>query len=526
MFPQRKQIAIALVVSMLYLVSIMAPSVTAQDAGPFPGLPDLDANTRVYDETGTSLSPEQVAQLEGQIADLEAVGADTIVYVRDVDASPEETLDQVEALQQAWVAETGADQNTAVAILINRNPDDPNDARAGIFVGSAFDDGNVPRDEQEAIVSEELIPPLRDGDVAGSLLAGLDRLESSIVNGPPQGAFEGWASRAADSWLPWASLGAAVAGLGAAWAMFRGRQTITAPEQAPTTTRPGDLSPAVAGALAAGSAQASAVPASLLDLAARDALDIEQESDGGRFGKPTVQVRLLDRGLVRDDIEAALWNELDQRAEQGMISGKNLAKSATDSTAVRAAVTDRLRNEAWLDERAGGRKAGVMTIALVAFVLATFSVVVAAVGENWLPAPGIIALAILAVAAVVMFDRYSRLSRTGQEAAIPWRAYREGLKEAATDDTVDLNLDAVLADAVAMNLGTALDSRLKAANESGQALRAFTSATGLQQDVAWSASFPWWIAFSTVTSPSGSAASGSTVSSGGAGGGGGAAGST
>jgi uncharacterized membrane protein YgcG len=149
---------------------------------------NLEAGTRVYDETGSSLTTEQVAQIERQLEDLEAVDANVVVMVRALDATPEQTLEQVEALQQAWVAETGANQDNAVAILINRNPDDPNDARAGIYVGSFFDDGNVPRDEQEAIVTDALIPPLRDGDVFGSLMASLDRLETSIVEGPPQSA--------------------------------------------------------------------------------------------------------------------------------------------------------------------------------------------------------------------------------------------------------------------------------------------------------------------------------------------------
>lgn len=294
------------------------------------------------------------------------------------------------------------------------------------------------------------------------------------------------------------------------------------------TSRPGDLGPALAGALVSGGAQPSAVPATLLDLAARAALDIEPESDGGTFGKPTVQIRLVDRGLVNDDVESALWNSLEQHVDDGIVSNKNVARAARESGAVRVAVTDQVRAAGWLDEGAGGRKAILMTIAVVAFALAIFGVVVAAVGGSWLPVAGIVALVALAVAAVVMYDRYSGLNRAGQVAAMPWKAYREGLKQAARDDTVALDLDAVLADAVAFNLGTALDGRLKAANESGQALRAFTSTTGGMRDTGASAAFPWWIAFSSVTSPSSGSAASGTVGSGGAGGGGGggAAGST
>lgn len=262
------------------LIAIAAAGLASSTSGLAQGaetFPTLETGTRVYDETGSSLSKEQIADLDRQIRELEDTGTNVIVYVRARDATPEETLDQVEALQQAWVAHTGTDQDTAVAMLVNRNPDDPNDARAGIYVGSTYDDGNVPRDEQEAIVNEALIPPLREGDVYGSFSAGLDRLERSIVNGPPQSAFEQWASDASDSWLPWVGIGTAIVGFAVALAVFRTRRTTNLPDPQPTMTRPGTLSPALAGALATGGPQASAVPATLLDLAARDALALEPE---------------------------------------------------------------------------------------------------------------------------------------------------------------------------------------------------------------------------------------------------------
>ncbi len=107
---------------------------------------------------------------------------------------------------------------------------------------------------------------------------------------------------------------------------------------------------------------------------------------------------------------------------------------------------------------------------------------------------------------------------------MPWKAYRKGLEKAAKDETAALDLDAVLADTVAMNLGSKMADRLKKANESGEELRAFASHTGTNLDAQYVATFPWWIAFnSTIATSSGAA---TTVSGGGAGGGGGAAGST
>lgn len=520
--PKHAALPLALLIA-ITILSSWTPLITAQaGAGPH-----LESGRRVYDATGSSLTPEQSADLERQLRILkETVGADAIVVVRALDATPGETLEQVEALQQAWVAETGANQDTAVAILINRNPDDPNDARAGIYVGSTFDDGNVPRDEQEAIVSEALIPPLREGDIYGSLSAGLERLESSIRFGPPQNAFESWASDAASSWLVWATLGTALIGLAGSLALFRRRQTTLLADAPHTTTRPGDLSPALAGALATGGPQASAIPATVLELASRGALALQPEGEGGTFSKPTIQVALGDRHAARDTTEATLWTQLEEQADDGVVSSKALAKVARDSKAVRDTIKQRMRDEGWLDPDAGGNRAGLLAIAVVAGALTIFSLVVTGIAGEWVPIVGVVALAALDVGTLIMFGTYSRLSQAGQKAAIPWKAYREGLKQAAKDDTAILDLDAVLADAVAMNLGSAFNDRLKAANEAGEALLAFTSPGSTNQSAHGSA-FPWWIAFSSTMSTSASAAGSSgVVSGGGAGGGGGAAGST
>ncbi len=385
------------------LIAALAPAQTgAQSANDFP---ELTPGQRVYDQTGNSLSASEITDLEARLQKLQQVGANAIVYVRALDATPDETLDQVEALQQAWVAETGADQDSAVAILINRNPDDATDARAGIFVGSTFDDGNVPRGEQVAIVDEELIPPLRDGDVYASLVAGVERLEQSIISGPPRNAFEKWSDDAGRSWVPWAGVAAAATGLFASLLLFRRREVVDRPDQPPTTNRPSEnLPPAIAGALVSGGPQASAVPATILDLARRDALNIEPESEGGTFSKPKVRIRLLDHGLVRDDVEETLWRELEKRAEDGNVSSKNLQKTASDSSAVRKAVERRLIEGGWLDPAADHKRAPFLAIFVLATLLAIGSFVVAIVGGTWLPVVGLAALAGVAVAALVFLQ--------------------------------------------------------------------------------------------------------------------------
>jgi uncharacterized membrane protein YgcG len=527
-FLPSRSVSIVRVAALVLLVALgadLAPGgAIAQEITSFQ---DLTAGQQVYDETGASLTSDQAAALQQQIDDLADTGASVVVYVRALDATPNETLAQVEALQQAWVATAGVDQDTAVAILINRNPGDPNDARAGIFVGKTWNDGNVPEDEQVAIVEDALIPPLRDGDVYGSFSDGLARLDNSIQFGPPRNAFEKWADGVADGWFPWVMAGLAAIGGVFATRLYRQRQDLGRPGLPPTTARPGDLTPALAGALVAASPQASAIPATLLELAARGAVSIEPESEGGRFSKPAIKVRLRNQDLVQNEVEATLWSQLERRATLGVVSSKDLAKISADFGDVRKLLDGQMLAAGWKDERAGKHKAGLGIIIAAGLGLGVLSFAVAIAAGSWLAAIGVVAMAALVVAAIVMIAGYSSLSRAGQEAALPWRAYRDGLEAAAKDHLIDLDLDATLADTVAMNLGSDMNKRLTEASEAGLGFRAFTSSFEPSGSTVSPAFFPYWVAFnSSVATSSGSTGSTGTVSGGGAGGGGGAAGST
>lgn len=303
-------------------------------------------------------------------------------------------------------------------------------------------------------------------------------------------------------------------------ALFRERRTTDRAPGAPTTRRPGDLPPALVGALVAGGPPASPTPAILLDLATRGAVDIEPESDEGTFSGPTVRIRLRDEGLLRDDVDRAVWQGLADRADGGVVAGAAVTKVVGDPSAVRTALRGRLVAEGWLDETARVPRAWIAVIAVLGWVLLLAGFIIGAIGEA--PWPAWVALgglAVTALAATVLAVAYPSLTVTGQNAALPWIAYRDGLKAAAKDEHAHLDLDTVLPDAVALDLTAALADRMKAAAESGRVVRAFDAADGS----ARLAAFPSWIAFTTTTIPSGS---GTTISGGGAGGGGGAAGST
>lgn len=499
----------------LMVLSVGGPAV-AQDDSKFDS---LTSQQHVYDDTDSSLSAEERTDLRRRIDDLRGqTDADVVVYVRDLQASPKETLRQVEALQQAWVSESGAGQDTAVAILINRNPDDDTDARAGIYVGSTFNNGNVPRGEQENIVADALIPPLRDGDVHVSLVAGLDRLGTSIINGPPRDAFQEWATDAADSWAPWTVLTLTLVGFLGAGLLFRRRATTHVPMPEPTTTRPGSLPPALAGALTAGGPQASAIPSVILDLATRDALAIEQEKSPGKFSKGTVQIRLLDRSKIRDDIDAAVWEQLAERADGSLVTSNNLKKVAQDTKPVRKALHERMDERGWRADHAPRNRTLLVLIGILAGLILAFSIVVASVGGAPSMLVGILPVGVLMVTALIFALVYSGLSSAGLAAAAPWKGYRKALKQAAKDESIHLDLDTCLPDLIAVNLGAAMKKRLDRVTESGDQLLAFS--------VHDHTTVMPWGAFAGVFASSSGSAGASGASGAGAGGGGGAAGST
>lgn len=485
---------------------------------------DLTAGQRIYDVTGDSLDDAETAELQQRLDTLEAqTGADVVAYVRELDVAPDDTLDQVEALQQAWVAATGVDQDIAGAILINREPGAADEARAGIFLGATFDDGNVPRGEQTAIVDDELIPPLRDGDVAGSLTAGIERLSSSIRNGPPTDAVQDFAAGPGSTWLPWVTLAVVLVGAIAVALIWSHRPRPTMPKATPTTIRPDRETPAsLAGALVGGGPQASAVPAVILDLAARDALVIEPEKEPGSMSKGTVQVRLRDRTLLRADVEQVVWRGLVEHADGDLVDSKGLGKVAGGAKDVRQVLRSQLRQHGWLGEQASRPRGWLVAIGIAAVLLLTGTLVVTA-GGSLLMLVAAIPAGMLAAAGIIASAVYSKLSIAGLDAARPWQAYRTGLKQAGKDETAPLDLDAVLPDVISFNLGNDLKKRLDAATDpaTGTTLRAFTPPDGTAGAIN-PAIFPWG-AFTGVFAAS---SGGTTVTAAGAGGGGGAAGST
>lgn len=507
------------VLGLVVLVVAMLASAASAAAAP-----PLSTGQRLVDTAG-ALSPSQADDVRARLEALASAGTDPVVVVREREATPEQALDQVEDLQQAWVQATGADQDVAVAVLVDLAPSGT--PRVGVYVGRTLREGSLPDDVLRDVVAHARAP-VRDGDVHRGLVVALEQLETAVRAGPPEpSAAERAADRASVTWLPWTLLAAAAAGLVVSLRVFAGRPRVERTWPRPTRQRPDALPPALGAALALGGLPPSTVPAVVVDLAGRGALALEREEPLPERGTGTVAVRLLDRPRTSDPVETAVWDALVEHAQEGVVGSVALARLARSAPGVRGAVVDGLASRGWWGEGTGRARAVLSTVAAVTAVLGVGGVLVGAVAGSGASVGvfvGAAALLAVAVTSTVMAVRYPRLSRAGLEAARGWRAYRDGLRLAADMEAVPLDLDAVLPDALAMNLGLALRSRLEEATGSDappRALALVSSATAVAVP---------WAAFSGTffTGPGGGAygggAGGGIVSGGGAGGGGGAAG--
>lgn len=506
--------ALALLLAVLGGWLVVTGTGTATAAGG-DDLPQLTADRRVYDQSGRSLSADQTTALQRRLVTLRSrYGADVVVLVRDLDATPEETFDQVEELQQAWVRATGTEQDTAGAILVNREPGTDDEARAGLFVGSTYDDGDIPRREQEDLVAETLIPPLRDGDVDAGLNDSIDRISRDIRLGPPQRA------TVAPS-LAWTLVGLILLGYAAMLTVFALRPRRRAPLPGPTTRRPDDsLPPAVGAALTEQVSGWYATPATILALATHRALLLEAvPGPPGSTKKERTRVRLLDASAARDDVQRTVWRQLERHSEDGVVEDRGLRKVAASPRHVRKAVRAELRRHGWRGRHVVLARVVLATVFVCSSVLAIVCLALASETGAPLVWVAMVLASPLALGGAATPVFYPALSAEGRDLGQGWRAYRSGLAQADASSVAEMGVDTVLPDIVALGIpATALLDEV-ADRETGAVLAALAPATP--------GAVSGWASFHRTFAHSGSSGGGGGgFSGGGAGGGGGAAGST
>lgn len=509
----------------LVAAGILATLVVAgcgDDGGDEASWPQFRAEDRVYDLTQESLTIQQIEELQARAVGLEqSLGADVVMVVRELDADPDDTLEQAEDLQSAWVEQTGAPEDTTVAVLINREPGSDDEARAGIVVGSTFEDGNVSTGELEDVVEDDLIPPLGEGDVAGSLFAGLGGFEGAArsegdTSGSP------WAREAGagpTGWLVWVPVLVALGFLGLGLAL-RGDRHVprSVRKPAPSTSRPEDVTPpAIGAALAKGDVEAAGYTGTVLDLVRRGAIEMVPEPKG-TWGQEAAGIRLLDAGRVADPLGEQAWAALEARAQDGVVSGKDVGKVLADGSAHRQLTRDLLDRAGYRDPVAARRRTLLAVAGAGAAVVAVGVLVLAAFAESFWVLTGVGALLVVSVILFLWTVHVLPFTQEGLQVSGPWRAYLAGLQQAAPVASAQgveasgVDLDQAFPDILALDLGSTWKGPLEEAEKAGIGLRYLPDPALM--------SFPIYSIWLTQTTST-TTVSGTTVS-----GGGGAAGST
>lgn len=469
------------------LLALLVPPAAA-DPGDFPG---LLSGTHVRDGSGRSLSERQVDVLQRRLEDLQdRTGADVVVVVRDEDAGQDRTSVQVEDLRTSWASVDGVDEDDVVALLVNRRPGTDDRARVGLDVGSAYDGADdVPLRERQRIITGDLLPALREGDVAAAVDAATARLDRDISDGPPAaGGLRGAVDRYPA--LPWSYAALVLAGWVALLVVWLRRPRPTAPAMTPSPLRPDRTTPAwMAATLARNRLSVDVLPVALLSLATRGALVLEAQRTGPRRRRSSLGLRLLDGAVERDPVEDVVWDRLVERARGEGVAAHSLRSLATERTLGREELQDALRRRGWLEEHRPRAVRRMTAIAVGAGVLVALRF--AASDENTVVGASALAAAVLLLASLGLSSVYPVLSPAGLDVRRAWKAYEKGLVAAVRgdEDLRSADLDVVVADLVALGRQGSVREHLAPAVASGElaALRALAAdSTIVAPDSAWS----------------------------------------
>ncbi len=505
----------------IMILMIMMVLTAAAGALAAPEFGQRIAGQHVYDRADV-LTADEEADLEQRAAAVEQAGAPVVVYLQARKADYEQTEQDAADLMEIWDIQSAPGAHDGLVIFLNLDPDDPKHGQFSIFAGAKhFQNGNLPESELKRISDQVVLPKLKSGDIAGGIAAALDTAAQSLTHGPPPPPpLSPIAQAAADVSSGPVSLANVLAVLLAAmlslpvFQAWRNRPASAAPV-VPTTMLPGDLAPALAGALVAGHITSSQFEATILDLARRGVLLIEP------VGKTKVQIRLLERSAVQGEFEARVWDALLREAgPDQVISSHSLTKLRSHWQPAQDALRQELEGRGWYDPTIKARRRPLYFAGAAAIMLAILAVAVTAVGHQPWGVIGMGVFLIVGIFSLAYAGTMRETTVTGEAEAAPWRGYRAGLAAAKRDSARTVDLDQAMPYAVAFGEAANLNKRLEAAGERGY------SPIWLGRPINadhWNGTFyPYWIAFHNSTAPSsssGTSTGGAAAGGGGAGGG-------
>ena len=168
--------------------SVALPQI--QEGNVFSGLRDLAEYTlgTVIDRTGT-LTERQITTLDGDLRRLSELGLPTLVYIRASDEQTSGSAAFAEEILGTWTTDTAEDPSNHMVVLLTVDEDDPSNSTITHVAGpDAFPIRQLTAETYQAILDDEALPPLQDGDIYLSLAYAIRKAINFAEYSPPEPA--------------------------------------------------------------------------------------------------------------------------------------------------------------------------------------------------------------------------------------------------------------------------------------------------------------------------------------------------
>jgi hypothetical protein len=248
-----------------------------------------------------------------------------------------------------------------------------------------------------------------------------------------------------------------------AWQAWSARPRIANGHETPSTTTPGDLHPAYAGALATGRVTDNQLEAAVLEMVRRKVIELEPDQND----REKVQIRILQPSETRNPVETELISLLKSRATSGVIDYRTLSRVRNQWGSVRNTLQKDLAYKGWLNPSVLQTRMPFILPGTLGVLLA-FAMIPGAfiVGSGW-PLLGGVIVGIVGCIVLIIGNIIPQTTAEGEKEALPWRGYRTGLARARDESSNALDLDEAFPYIVAMGMAPAFDRYLRRASQSG-----------------------------------------------------------
>lgn len=255
-----------------------------------------------------------------------------------------------------------------------------------------------------------------------------------------------------------------------------------------TIVPPGDLAPALAGALMRGHIRPVLQQATILDLACRKALVIEP------IAEHWVALHLLSEKRLQGNIERCVWDVLSREATpEGFVSDVVMKQYNANWAVAGEAVRQELIKRGWYNPRAIRWRIGFCKLGTLGLVIAFFDFLFAGIGQEIWGFGGVGLFLADAIALFISAYYVSETTALGEQMAATWRGYLAGLEAAARQTDADLDLDRAMPYALALGARRFLRQRLQLADTQGYIPVWLGKRDEAQQN--YPGFYPYWRAF-------------------------------